>query len=142
MGADKLEKLVYGVGLYRNKARNIKKMAQVLIEEYQGIVPDEFDQLMKLPGIGRKSANVIMAVGFKKPGLGVDTHVHRVINRIGLTAAKQPEKTEMALKQLIPEELWGEAHHLFITLGREICSARNPQCQKCMIADICSKIIG
>ncbi len=136
-----LEKLVYGVGLYRTKARNIKKLAQVLLEDYRGQVPDEFEELMKLPGVGRKSANVIMAVGFNKPGLGVDTHVHRVVNRIGFVAAKNPEKTELGLKELLPMELWSESHHLFITHGRKVCSARNPKCVECIISDLCAKII-
>ncbi len=96
---------------------------------------------MKLPGVGRKSANVILAVGFNKPGLGVDTHVNRVVNRIGMVAAKDPAKTELGLKQLIPEERWGEAHHIFIAHGRKICSARNPKCQDCIISKKCAKIM-
>ena len=136
-----LEKLIYGVGLYRTKARNIKKLAQILVDKYQGKVPDEFDELLKLPGVGRKSANVILAVGFNKPGLGVDTHVNRVVNRIGMVAAKDPAKTEMYLKLLIPEERWGEAHHIFIAHGRKICSARNPKCQDCIINEKCAKIM-
>ena len=137
-----LEELIRGVGLFRTKARNIKKLAQIINEQYKGKVPDEFDELLKLPGVGRKSANVIMAVGFNQPGLGVDTHVHRVVNRIGLVSAKNPEKTELGLKQLIPEKLWGEAHHIFIAHGRQICKARNPKCQECIINKECRKIIN
>lgn len=136
-----LEKLIYGVGLYRTKARNIKKLSQVLIEDYQGKVPDVFEELLKLPGVGRKSANVILAVGFNKPGLGVDTHVHRVVNRIGMVKAKNPEKTELGLKELIPMELWSESHHLFISHGRKVCSARNPGCSECIINGLCARIM-
>ncbi len=142
MDTAELEKLIYGVGLYRTKARNIKKLAQYLIENFRGSIPDEFAELLKLPGVGRKSANVILAVGFNKPGLGVDTHVHRVVNRIGLVSAKNPEKTEQALKELIPEELWGEAHHIFIAHGRQICTARKPDCQECIINEECRKILN
>ncbi len=142
MDINTLEKIIHGVGLFRTKARNIKKLAQVINEKYNGRVPSDFNELLTLPGVGRKSANVIKAVGFNQPGLGVDTHVHRVVNRIGLVSAKNPEKTEMGLKQLIPEDLWSEAHHIFIAHGRQICKARNPNCQECIINQKCGKIIN
>lgn len=137
-----LEEKIRGVGLYRNKARHLKKLAQIIVEQYQGEVPSEFDKLLSLPGVGRKSANVIRSVAFKKPGLGVDTHVHRVANRLGLVNSKLPEQTEKALKEQIPEECWSEAHHLLIFHGRRICQARKPQCNNCLIEGLCEKRFG
>jgi endonuclease-3 len=137
-----LEEKIRGVGLYRNKARHLKKLAQIIVEQHQGEVPSEFDKLLSLPGVGRKSANVIRSVAFKKPGLGVDTHVHRVANRLGLVNSKLPEQTEKALKEQIPEECWSEAHHLLIFHGRRICQARKPQCNNCLIEGLCEKRFG
>ena len=125
--------------MYRNKARHLKKLAQIIVEQYQGEVPSEFDELLNLPGVGRKSANVIRSVAFKKPGLGVDTHVHRVANRLGLVNSKLPEQTEKALKEQIPEECWSKAHHLLIFHGRRICQARKPQCNNCVLVGLCEK---
>ena len=138
---EELEEMIKEVGLYRNKARNIKKLSIMLVENFDRQVPEDFNSLMCLPGIGRKSANVILAVGFNKPGLGVDTHVHRVANRIGLVKEERPEKTEIRLKSLLPEEIWGVAHHVLIYHGRSVCKARKPECDKCIIEDLCKKII-
>lgn len=132
-----LEHLIKGVGLYKSKAKNIKAMAEILINQHNGQVPAEFDQLMQLPGVGRKTANVILAVGFNQPGLGVDTHVHRVANRLGLVDTKNAHKTEKELKELIPQELWSQSHHLFIWHGRRVCKARNPMCEQCVVKELC-----
>lgn len=132
-----LEELIKGVGLYRSKAKNIKKMSSMILDKFGGKVPRDFSSLLQLPGIGRKSANVILAVAFNQPGLGVDRHVHRVANRMGLVCEKKPVKTEMELKKLIPEEMWGKAHHLFIFHGRKICKARKPDCSKCAVRNLC-----
>lgn len=140
-GLEELEQDIRGVGLYHNKARNIQKLAQVLAQDYGGVVPEDFDLLLGLPGVGRKSANVIVSVGFDKPGLGVDTHVTRVTNRLGLVSTTNPAVIEKILKELIPETKWGKAHHLLIYHGREICHARKPQCHKCSLNDLCPKII-
>ncbi|MBO8158570.1 endonuclease III [Thermosyntropha sp.] len=134
-----LEEKIKKVGLYRSKAKNLKNMARFLIDFYDGKVPDDFEELMKLPGVGRKTANVVLSVGFGKPGLGVDTHVHRVVNRLGLVQTDNPIKTEYELKDLISVELWGRAHHLFIFHGRRVCKARRPECIKCIINDLCCK---
>lgn len=134
-----LEEAVRAVGLYRSKAANLRKMAQALVDQYEGTVPGEFEELLKLPGVGRKSANVVLAVGFDKPGLGVDTHVQRVANRLGLARTKQPEQTEHVLKQLIPEHKWSRAHHLFIFHGRRVCKARYPDCENCVLVFLCEK---
>ncbi len=141
MDINTLEELIKGVGLYKNKAKNIKNLSSVLLAKYAGEVPGEFDALIELPGVGRKSANVVLSVGFNLPGLGVDTHVQRVANRIGLVSEKTPEKTEKALKAIIPQELWSISHHLLIFHGRQICKARQPDCQACCIESCCHKNI-
>ncbi len=135
-----LEERIKGVGLYKNKAKNIKNLSGVLLEKYAGEVPGDFDALIDLPGVGRKSANVVLSVAFNQPGLGVDTHVQRVANRIGIVNEKTPEKTEKALKAIIPRELWSISHHLLIFHGRRVCRARRPDCEHCCIeADCLSK---
>jgi endonuclease-3 len=125
------------IGLYRNKSANIIKLAQKLTEDYDGIVPSDFDELVKLPGVGRKTANVVMAEAFGKPAIAVDTHVFRVANRIGLTDADDVNKTEDQLKERLPEEQWIRAHHLLIFHGRKVCHARKPDCEACGLNEIC-----
>jgi endonuclease-3 len=137
---ESLEELVKAVGLYKSKAKNIQAMSKKLIQEYGGEVPAEMDELIKLPGVGRKTANVVLAVGFGLPGLGVDTHVHRVANRLGLVSSKNPDETEKELKALIPQEMWSKSHHLFIWHGRRVCKARTPQCGQCVLDPLCPKI--
>ncbi|MDD2621016.1 MAG: endonuclease III [Syntrophomonadaceae bacterium] len=134
-----LEDMIKGVGIFRNKAKHIKQLASIIQDKYQGEVPADFDKLLELPGVGRKTANVIMAVGFKQPGLGVDTHVQRVANRLGLVQTKTPEQTEYSLKQLIPKKHWSEAHHLLIFHGRRICKARKPDCHNCVLQKQCAR---
>ncbi len=134
-----IEDLIRAVGLYHAKARHLIELAKVIEDRYQGTVPDTLEELMRLPGVGRKSANVIISVGFGKPGLGVDTHVQRVANRLGLVRSKNPTKTELELKKIIPQELWGKAHHLLIFHGRRVCKARKPECDACVLDDVCEK---
>lgn len=136
-----LEERIKGVGLYKNKARHIQAMSKILLEEYDGQVPDDFNELLKLPGVGRKTANVMMSVAFDRPGLGVDTHVQRVANRIGLVQSDKTEQTEAGLKRIIPENWWSRAHHLLIFHGRRVCKARNPACSSCSIESFCEKNI-
>jgi endonuclease-3 len=141
MELPELEKLIRGVGLYRGKAKSIKQTAMILLEKYQGLVPADLVQLMELPGVGRKTANVMLSVGFHQPGLGVDTHVQRVSNRLGLVRLKNADRIELALKAIIPRECWSRAHHLFIFHGRQICTARQAKCNQCVLEDICCKVI-
>ena len=136
---NKLEELINGVGLYRAKAKNLKESAVIIRDKYNGQIPDQFEDLLNLPGIGRKTANVIISVGFGKPGLAVDTHVQRVANRTGMAHAKTPHQTEMQLKQNIPRNRWNQTHHLLIFHGRQICKARNPLCDTCPIEKYCEK---
>ncbi len=121
-----------------NKAKHLVGMAQKLIELYDGVVPDDVDDLQKLPGVGRKTANVIASVVYNKPALAVDTHVFRVAARIGLsTNAKTPLATEMQLMEYIPKDLVPKAHHWLILHGRYVCVARNPKCAKCGLTEVC-----
>lgn len=131
--------LIRTIGMYKTKSRNIISMAKELTEKYDGIVPGDYDKLVSLPGVGRKTANVVLAVGFGQQRIAVDTHVFRVSNRIGLANGKDVLKTELALMKNLPEDRWSEAHHSLIFHGRRCCSARNPGCKECVISDICEK---
>jgi len=132
-----LEKNIRVIGLYRNKSKNIKNMCKSLIEEYNGEVPKSKDELIKLAGVGVKTANVVMSNAFNIPAIAVDTHVFRVSNRIGLANSDNVTKTEKQLKEIIPKERWSKAHHLLIFHGRRICKARKPDCDKCRISKYC-----
>lgn len=125
------------IGLYKTKSANIIKLAQKLVDDFGGAVPDTFEELTSLPGVGRKTANVVMAEAFGKPAIAVDTHVFRVSNRIGLTDAKDVNATEDQLKERLPENMWIRTHHLLIFHGRKICHARKPDCENCGIQEIC-----
>lgn len=134
-----LEKILKTIGMYKNKSKNIKRMAEMLVENYDGKVPSEYDELIKLPGVGRKTANVVLSVGFGVPRIAVDTHVFRLANRIGLTAESNVLKTEMVLMERIPMKRWSQTHHSLIFHGRNCCRAANPGCNRCIIEDICRK---
>ena len=129
--------LIRTIGLYRNKSRNIISMAQKLVSEFGGKVPDTYEGLVSLPGVGRKTANVVLAEGFGVPRIAVDTHVFRVANRIGLTDEKDVTATEEELMRRIPENLWIRTHHLLIFHGRKCCHARKPDCRNCDLSNIC-----
>ncbi|HEX3031926.1 MAG TPA: endonuclease III [Bacillota bacterium] len=132
-----LEQDIRGCGLYKNKARNIVAACQLLVSKYNSQVPATREQLMELPGVGRKTANVVLSNAFGIPAIAVDTHVFRVANRIGLTSSNDVNGTEGQLMQNIARELWSDAHHWLIFFGREICHARKPQCNSCPIAGLC-----
>ncbi|MDH7497027.1 MAG: endonuclease III [Syntrophomonadaceae bacterium] len=132
-----LEPLVKGCGLYRAKARAIVGLSRALLERHGGQVPDSFEELLRLPGVGRKTANVMLSVGFDRPGLGVDTHVLRVSRRLGWHRCQGANAAEMALKALVPREWWSRAHHLLIAHGRAVCLARRPRCQGCPVRSDC-----
>ncbi|MFA5536498.1 MAG: endonuclease III [Bacillota bacterium] len=128
---------IKGVGLFRNKSRHIVATSRELLLRHQGQVPSTREELEKLPGVGRKTANVVLSVAFNQPALAVDTHVFRVANRLGLARAKNPLETEKQLCAIIPEDLWGQAHHWLIYHGRQVCKARNPLCNECVLAEYC-----
>ena len=125
------------IGMYKTKARNIKLMAKMLTDDFEGKTPATFDELIKLPGVGRKTANVVLAVGFGEQRIPVDTHVFRVANRIGLCAEKDVFKTESALMERLPHDRWTEAHHSLIFHGRNCCLARKPRCEFCVVSGYC-----
>ena len=139
---DEIEELVRPCGLGRSKARDISGCMKMLMEEFDGKVPDDFDALMKLPGVGRKSANLIMGDVFGKPAIVTDTHCIRLTNRMGLVdGIKEPKKVEMALWKIIPPEEGSDFCHRLVYHGRDVCTARTkPYCDKCCLADICPKI--
>ena len=134
---DDVMEIIHTIGLYRNKSRNIIRLAQMLVSDHNGTVPCDFDSLVKLPGVGRKTANVVLAEGFGVPRIAVDTHVFRVANRIGLTDEKSVEATEDELMRRLPEEMWISAHHLLIFHGRKCCHARKPECEVCGLKEVC-----
>ena len=134
---DELKEYINSCGLANNKAKNILAASQKLVNEFNSEVPRSKKEIMTLPGVGSKTANVVLANAYDIPGLGVDTHVKRVSNRIGLASGKTPNKIEDELCQLIPEENWNKAHHWLIWHGRETCSSRKPKCDKCEINEFC-----
>ncbi|TAN29589.1 MAG: endonuclease III [Actinomycetota bacterium] len=132
-----LEKLIYSTGFYKNKARNILALSSVLLSDYCGEVPDSMEELSALPGVGRKTANVVLSVVFSKPGLPVDTHVLRLALRLGLTTEKDPVKVERDLMLWVPSDEAGAFSLRLILHGRNVCLARKPRCNICVLADIC-----
>jgi len=134
----KLEKIINPIGLYRTKAKRILETCEILVKEYNGEVPSDIDKLTKLPGVGRKTANVVLANAFNIPAFPVDTHVKRVAKRLGLTNETDPEKVEKDLTNLIPLEYWIDTHHRLIYHGRKICLAKKPQCNNCPLNSNCS----
>ncbi len=135
-----VEKIIHTIGMYRTKSKNLVSQAGMLVDKFGGVVPENDEELQSLPGVGVKTANVVMAEGFGHQRIAVDTHVFRVSNRIGLVKAKDVTKTEAGLKKCLPHDRWTEAHHELIFHGRNCCSARNPKCEKCCIADLCKKV--
>ena len=128
------------IGMYKTKSKNIIRLAQELCEKHGGQVPEDYDALVALPGVGRKTANVVLAEGFGHQKIAVDTHVFRLANRIGFADEKDVLKTELALMDILPENRWTEAHHCLIFHGRNCCTARKPECVECPIASLCRKV--
>jgi len=138
--APKLEKLIYPVGFYRIKARNIKEICKTLIETYNGEVPDEIDELLKLNGVGRKTANLVVTLGYKKPGICVDTHVHRITNRWGYVKTRNPHETEFVLRENLPTKYWLTINDLLVTYGQNICVPISPKCSVCPVNRYCKQV--
>ena len=131
---------IFPAGFYKTKAKTIKNICEELIEKYNGRVPDDLDELLLLKGVGRKTANLVISLGYGKPGICVDTHVHRISNRIGWVESKTPEKTEFALRKVLPKEHWIEINDLLVTYGKHICTPLRPFCSKCFLDGSCPKI--
>jgi endonuclease-3 len=132
-----IKQIIYSTGFYNNKAKNIKACARAVLERHAGQVPEDLDLLVKLPGVGRKTANVVRSAAFGQPAIVVDTHVLRIANRLGLTKSSDPVKVEFDLMKIVPEPVWSDLSLQFIYFGREICDARTPKCGICPLFDIC-----
>ena len=137
LGINKIRNLIRRIGLFNNKAKNLYYLSKILLEKYQSKVPNSFEKLMLLPGVGRKTANVVLNAAFNKPTIAVDTHVFRVSNRTGLSNGKTPEQVENQLLKILPKKHIKKAHHLILLHGRYTCKSRNPLCKKCVINKIC-----
>lgn len=137
MGLTALEQEIKDCGLFRNKAKNIMATCEILVREFDSKVPEDFDTLLKLPGVGRKTANVVTSIAFDRPAIAVDTHVFRVANRLKLAVGETPLEVEEGLMKAIPKELWSQAHHWLIWHGRRVCKARRPLCGECPLGEVC-----
>ena len=137
LGINKIRSLIKSIGLFKNKAKNLYYLSKILSDKYQSKVPSKFEELILLPGVGRKTANVVLNAAFNKPTIAVDTHVFRVGNRTGLSNGKNPEQVENQLLKILPKKHIKKAHHLILLHGRYTCKARNPLCKKCVINKIC-----
>jgi len=135
-----IEKAIYPAGFYKTKAKRIKDIAKVLYEENNSKVPDTIDELVKLHGVGRKTANIVMVFGFNKPAVPVDTHVHKIPNRLGWITTKTPDQTEQELREKLPKKYWLEINELFVRHGQNICLSVSPWCSKCKISKYCQKV--
>lgn len=135
-----IEKIIYPVGFYRIKAKTIKDICEELIKTYKGEVPDEIDELLKLKGVGRKTANLVVTLGYKKPGICVDIHVHRITNRWGYVKTKDPKETEYALREKLPQKYWIIINDLLVTFGQNICVPVSPKCSICPVNNYCQKV--
>ncbi len=136
----RLERLIYPVGFYRVKARNIREISKRLIRDYDGRVPTEIDALLRLPGVGRKTANLVVTLGYNKYGICVDTHVHRITNRWGYVSTPTPEKTEFALREKLPRKHWKIINDLLVTYGQNLCRPIGPRCSVCKLYGYCERV--
>lgn len=136
----RIETLVFPVGFYRTKAKNILDICRTLIEDYGANVPDDIDELLKLKGVGRKTANLVVTLGYRKPGICVDTHVHRISNRWGYVKTATPEKTEFALRAKLPKQYWIEYNDLLVSFGQHLCRPISPLCSHCPVTKYCDRI--
>jgi endonuclease-3 len=135
-----IEKAIYPVGFYRNKTANILDICRTLNENYDGKVPDDIDELLTFKGVGRKTANLVVTLGFGKPGICVDTHVHRICNRWGYVSTKSPEETELALRKKLPKKYWLIFNDLLVTFGQNQCTPVSPRCSTCPLFHLCDRI--
>ena len=137
---NEIEKIIYPVGFYKTKAKRILEISKILVDKYNSIVPSELDELLKLPGVGRKTANLVITLAYDKPGICVDVHVHRISNRWGYIKTKNPYETEMVLRKVLPIDLWIKYNNILVAFGQTICKPISPLCTKCPIFEFCPKI--
>jgi endonuclease-3 len=140
LSSAQIARAVYPAGFYRTKAKTIKGICRTLLEKHGGEVPDDLDTLLSLKGVGRKTANLVITVGFGKPGICVDTHVHRISNRLGIVSTRTPEKTEFALRRFLPRRHWIPYNDLLVTFGQNVCKPISPLCSTCPIDRLCPRI--
>ena len=140
LSESEIAELIYPVGFYRNKARAIREISALLLERHAGEVPQALDALLALPGVGRKTANLVLTMGFGLPGICVDTHVHRICNRWGYIQTKTPEETELVLRGQLPPQHWIAINGLLVTLGQNVCHPTSPKCSTCPVAAYCARI--
>ena len=131
---------IYPVGFHTTKARNVLQICRILVEEYRGTVPDEIDTLVTLPGVGRKTANLVVTIGYGKPGICVDTHVHRISNRWGYIATRNPDQSELALRDKLPSEYWIRYNDLLVMYGQNLCKPVSPFCSRCRLSPYCERV--
>ena len=136
----RIEKAIYPVGFYRTKARVVRDIARDLIARFDGRVPDDIDALLTLKGVGRKTANLVVTIGFGKPGICVDTHVHRISNRLGYVRTRTPDETEMALRAKLPRRYWIGYNDLLVTFGQNVCAPISPKCSACPVRALCRRV--
>ena len=141
VSVEDLSKAIYPVGFYENKAKQIIELSKIIDEELNGQVPDEIEDLIKFKGVGRKTANLVLSLGFNKPAICVDVHVHRIFNRLGYIKTKTPEETEFALREKLPQKYWIDINTLLVTHGQNVCKPIKPKCSECPIVGYCAKII-
>ena len=134
---EELEKMIYSCGFYKNKAKSLINMAKDVVEKFNSEVPSEFETLTTLAGVGRKTANVVMSVGFSKQAIAVDTHVFRVSNRLEIAKSKNPLECEKMLQKNVEKEKWGQFHHFLVLFGRYVCKSQNPMCKECELSKFC-----
>lgn len=135
-----IQDLIFPVGFYKRKAENLKQVSQMILDRYHGKVPDTLVELLELPGVGRKTANLVVTLGFGKPGICVDTHVHRITNRFGYVKTKSPDETEMALRHKLPEPWWIPINDILVAFGQSLCRPISPWCSQCQVNRWCEKI--
>jgi endonuclease-3 len=140
LGEERIAELIYPVGFYRVKARSIIQICHILLEAYAGEVPANLDQLLALPGVGRKTANLVLGAGFGLPAICVDIHVHRICNRWGYVQTRDPDATEMVLRSQLPADHWLRINRLLVTLGQQICHPTSPRCSQCPVAPFCGRV--
>ena len=135
-----IARAIYPAGFYRTKAKSLRRVARDIIDRFDGRVPDTIDQLLTLHGVGRKTANLVVSLGYGKPGICVDTHVHRLSNRLGLCKTRTPDQTEMVLREILPGRYWIELNDLLVTYGRNVCTPLSPHCSTCRVERLCPKV--
>lgn len=140
MEDEELKKILYPAGFYRKKVKVLKDVSKTLIEKCEGRVPDSLEELLKIKGVGRKTANLVLVEGFDKEGICVDTHVHRICNRLGVVKTKTPEQTEMELRKILPKHMWKKWNEILVSYGQHICKPISPLCSACILYDKCDKI--